>query len=328
MADIADEIAGEPGIQVVDDLEEEESSRPQLPARRRSAVPREDLLGQYLAEVRRYPLLEPEEERSLAHSYRETGDEEAARRLVTANLRLVVKLAFQYHRQWANVLDLIQEGNVGLVEALKRYDPGRGVRFSSYAQYWIRAMILRFLMDNYRSVRLGTTRAGRKLFFQLQKEREKLLSEGYSASSLQLADRLQVAESEVVIMDQHMRAPALSLHSPTGGQEDGRALEEVLQADEELSVDDKVAGRELGSIIRDHLTAFSMDLKDEREEAIWTERLLSDEPVPLSGLAGRFGISKERVRQIEARMRKRLSVYLREHMGEEMDFEFDLPDES
>ena len=127
-----------------------------------------DLLGYYLSEVRRYPLLEPEEEKEAAVAWYEDGDVQAAERLVTANLRLVIKLAFQYHRQWSDVLDLIQEGNVGLVEALSRYDPYRGIRFSSYAQYWIRAMILRYLMDNFRMVRLGSTRHGRKLFFQLK----------------------------------------------------------------------------------------------------------------------------------------------------------------
>ena len=136
-----------------------------------------DLLSHYLAEVRKYPLLSREEEKEYAISYQNTGDREAAEKLVTSNLRLVIKIAFQYHRQWANVLDLIQEGNVGLVEALSRYDPYRDIRFSSYAQYWIRAMILRFLLDNFRLVRLGSTRAGRKLFFQLQKERDRLRAE-------------------------------------------------------------------------------------------------------------------------------------------------------
>ena len=178
-----------------------------------------DLLSYYLAEVRRYPLLEPEEEKDLAIRFQESGDPEAAHRLVTANLRLVVKLAFQYHRQWANVLDLIQEGNVGLVEALSRYDPYRGIRFSSYAQYWIRAMILRFLMDNYRMVRLGSTRHGRKLFFQLQKERDQLIKDGVQPSTLALARALDVPEAEVIRVDQHLSAPAMSLDAPIGGEE-------------------------------------------------------------------------------------------------------------
>ena len=185
-----------------------------------------DLLAYYLAEVRQYPLLEPEEEKELAVRYQESGDADAAHRLVTANLRLVVKLAFQYHRQWSNVLDLIQEGNVGLVEALSRYDPYRGIRFSSYAQYWIRAMILRFLMDNFRMVRLGSTRHGRKLFFQLQKERDNLIAQGIQPSTLALSEALDVPEHEIINVDQHLRAPALSLHAPAGAEE-GRSLSEV-----------------------------------------------------------------------------------------------------
>jgi RNA polymerase sigma-32 factor len=132
---------------------------PALKAAPRSITRSGDLLAYYLAEVRRYPLMDPEEERKYAVAFQEHGDRQAAEKLVTANLRLVIKIAFQYHRQWANVLDLIQEGNVGLVEALRRYDPYREIRFSSYAQYWIRAMILRFLLDNFRLVRLGSTRA-------------------------------------------------------------------------------------------------------------------------------------------------------------------------
>ena len=249
----------------------------QLPALRDEVSPKKaDLLAQYLAEVRKHPLLDAEEERELAILYRDTGDSVAAQRLVTANLRLVVKLAFQYHRQWSNVLDLIQEGNVGLVEALSRYDPYREIRFSSYAQYWIRAMILRFLMDNFRMVRLGTTRHGRKLFFQLKKERDRLLEEGYQASTKQLAESLQVPESEVVLMDQHMRAPALSLDAPVGADgEGGAVLSEFVPMEDEVPVDEQVVERDLGAKVQDHLTAFAATLEDERDQTIWSDRLLS-----------------------------------------------------
>ena len=159
--------------------------------------------------------------------YLENQDPDAAKQLVTSNLRLVVKLAFQYHRQWSNVLDLIQEGNMGLVEALSRYDPYRGIRFSSYAQYWIRAMILRYLMDNYRMVRLGSTRHGRKLFFQLNKEKKRLGPWASRRPVRALSEALEVPEEEVINVDQHMRAPAMSLHAPVGSEE-GRELSEVI----------------------------------------------------------------------------------------------------
>jgi RNA polymerase sigma-32 factor len=286
-----------------------------------------DLLGYYLSEIRRYALLDPEEEKKVALQYYESGDATAAERLVTANLRLVVKIAFQYHRQWANVLDLIQEGNVGLVEALSRYDPYRGIRFSSYAQYWIRAMILRFLMDNFRLVRLGSTRSGRKLFFQLQKERERLLREGGEATTRQLAARLEVPESEIIAVDQHLRAPALSLHAPLAGDE-GRTLAEVVEDTELPDPEVRTERTEIGAIVQEKLKAFYATLDDEREQAIWHERLLAPEPASLSDIGDRYEVSKERIRQIEGRLKERLKGFLRAELGESMDFEFDVPDGS
>jgi len=286
-----------------------------------------DLLSFYLAEVRKYPLLSAEEEREYAIAYQESGDREAAERLVTANLRLVIKIAFQYHRQWANVLDLIQEGNVGLVEALSRYDPYREIRFSSYAQYWIRAMILRFLLDNFRLVRLGSTRAGRKLFFQLQKERDRMLQEGLRASPKLLAERLGVSEKEVNAVDQHMRAPALSLHAPTGDGDDGRALAEIVPEKVPNDPEEQAARSELGGLVKDRLSTFAAEqIVDDRERVIWEDRMVATDPVSLSELGKRFGVSKERVRQVEARMKKRLKVYLEAELGDEIDFEFAVPD--
>jgi RNA polymerase sigma-32 factor len=283
---------------------------------------KKDLLSYYLAEVRRHPLLSREEEHEWAVKFVEEGDQEAAERLVTANLRLVIKIAFQYHRQWANVLDLIQEGNVGLVEALSRYDPYRDIRFSSYAQYWIRAMILRFLLDNFRLVRLGSTRAGRKLFFQLQKERDRLLEEGKLATPEALAERLGVKPKDVTDVDQHMRAPALSLHAPAGDEADGRTLSEIVPEKNPNSPEENAAKSELGSIVQEKLAAFAQDLRDDRERRIWSERLVSTDPSSLSVLGAEFGVSKERVRQLEARIKKRLKAYLEAELGDEIDFEF------
>jgi RNA polymerase sigma-32 factor len=291
-----------------------------------SSGSRDDLLSYYLAEVRRYPLLDPDEERRLAIQYQENGDPEAAHRLVTANLRLVVKLAFQYHRQWSNVLDLIQEGNVGLVEALSRYDPYRGIRFSSYAQYWIRAMILRFLMDNYRMVRLGSTRHGRKLFFQLQKERDRLIREGVHPSTLALSQALNVPEEEIVVVDRHLSAPALSLHAPASGEE-GRPLADLVEDEDALLPDEIVERAELGDLVQRGLSSFAATLTDERELAIWHERLTAQEPSSLALLGDRFGVSKERVRQVESRLKKRLKEHLARELGEEIAFEFDVPGE-
>ncbi|HMV66941.1 MAG TPA: sigma-70 family RNA polymerase sigma factor [Myxococcota bacterium] len=292
----------------------------------RSSGGKDDILSSYLAEVRRYSLLSPEEEREVAVRYHETGDPVAAQRLVTANLRLVVKIAFQYHRQWANVLDLIQEGNVGLVEALSRYDPYREIRFSSYAQYWIRAMILRFLLDNFRLVRLGSTRAGRKLFFQLQKERDRLISEGIDPTEARLAERLGVPAKEIQAVDQHMRAPALSLHSPAGDEEDGRSLGEVVPETVPQNPEAQAARAELMDLVKDRLDTFAKTLDDERERTIWHRRLRAQDPESLSTLGEEFGVSKERVRQVEARLKRRLKQYIEQELGTEISFELQTPD--
>ena len=286
-----------------------------------------DLLSFYLAQVRKHPLLSPEEEKILAVKDQETGDQEAAEKLVTSNLRLVIKIAFQYHRQWANVLDLIQEGNVGLVEALTRYDPYREIRFSSYAQYWIRAMILRFLLDNFRLVRLGSTRAGRKLFFQLQKERDRLIREGVDPSPKLLAESLGVTEKDVHDVDQHMRAPALSLHAPVG-DDNGRSLAEVVPEKNANDPESNAARSELGSLVDDKLNEFeTKHLDDEREATIWKKRMRAHDPVSLSALGKQYGVSKERIRQVEARMKKRLKAFLEKELGNEIAFEFQVPED-
>jgi RNA polymerase sigma-32 factor len=287
----------------------------------RETMPAKDLLNHYLAELRKYPLLTPEEEKEVAIAYYEHGDQAAGERLVTANLRLVVKLAFQYHRQWSNVLDLIQEGNVGLVQALSRYDPYRGIRFSSYAQYWIRAMILRFLMDNYRLVRLGSTRAARQLFFQLRKERERLIKEGLQPKTKLIAERLNVSETEVIAVDRHMRAPAMSIDAPlTEGE--GRALVDIMPDEDAVGPETNVMRGQLQDVVKAKLDVFAETLHDKRELAIWHERLVAQEPLSLSALGQRFGVSKERIRQLEVRIRRNLKNYLRKEMGDEIDFEF------
>ncbi len=287
-------------------------------------LPARDLLSYYLSEVRRYPLLTAEEERDYARKYRENGDVESAERLVTSNLRLVIRIAFQYHRKWASVLDLIQEGNVGLVEALSRYDPTRDIRFSSYAQYWIRAMILRFLLDNFRLVRLGSTRAGRKLFFQLQKERDQLIAEGVTPSPKALAERLGVSEQEVDAVDVHLRAPALSLHGPSTDDPDGRALQETVADGNAANPETSAASAELSNLMQVKLAEFAANhIRDDRERVIWSRRLVAQDPVSLTELGDEFGVTKERIRQVEARLKARLKTWLEAEVGEALQFDFD-----
>lgn len=276
-----------------------------------------DELSRYLHEVRRYPLLEREEERALAESYYEDGDHEAAKRLVTGNLRLVVKIAQQYRRAWVNVMDLIQEGNIGLGEAVKRFDPYRGVRFSSFARYWIRALILQFILKNFRLISFANTRAGRKLFFRLEKERTRLMQLYGEATTQQLALALEVSEEDVEAATL-LNQPMLSLDAPRyQGEEGGETWEGSIQ-DEGQEVAESYADDDYRQIINQHIQSFGAQISNERELIIWRERMLSDDPTSLSALGERFAVSRERVRQLEQRLKDRLRDHLKQEMGAEI----------
>jgi RNA polymerase sigma-32 factor len=266
-----------------------------------------DPLRRYLAEIRRYPLLSREEEHRLAVDYKEFSNIEAAYRLVVSNLRLVVMIAREYQRAFSNLLDLIQEGNIGLMEAVKNFDPYRGVRFPSYAVWWIRAYIIRYIMNNWRMVKIGTTQAQRKLFFNLQKEKEKLENEGFSPGPKLLAQRLDVKEGEVVEMEQRLANRDLSTDVPIGDDEERTLLS--LIADNNLTPEESLAEKEYQSLLKEKMERFADALKD-KELVIFRERLLSEQPLTLREIGERYGISRERVRQIEERVKKRLKAYL------------------
>ncbi|MGC6509046.1 MAG: sigma-70 family RNA polymerase sigma factor [Myxococcota bacterium] len=292
------------------------------------SLQRTDLLNQYLAEVRKYPLLNPEEERELAIKYIEEGDEEAGRTLITSNLRLVVKMAFKFHNQWANVLDLIQQGNMGLLQALNKYDPYNeaNTRFSSYAAYWIRSCIYTYIKDNYRMVRLGSTRHGRRLFDNLRKERERLIRQGVQPSTKALSESLEIPEEEIVVFSQHFSAPALSLNSPIG-EDDGRTLEEMVNGSGTTTPETVSADTEIGTMVKNVLDEFVLTLDNPRDLSIWHERMMNDSPKSLKELGDRYGVSKERIRQIENRIKKNLKVALVENLGDNIDFDFLIPEE-
>jgi len=266
-----------------------------------------DPLQRYLAEIRRYPLLTREEEHDLAVRFQREGDVAAAYRLVTGNLRLVVMIAREYQRSFRALLDLIQEGNIGLMEAVKNFDPYRGVRFPSYAVWWIRAYIIRYVMNNWRLVKLGTTQAQRKLFFNLQKEKDKLEAEGFVAGPKLLAQRLDVKEKEVIEMEQRLGASDLSIDTPLHEGEEGTLLD-VLKSSV-ATAEDQVADAEyrqrLGAAIRE----FGATLRD-KDRLIFDQRMLAEEPLTLQEIGDKYGISRERVRQIESRVKRRLKEYL------------------
>ncbi|WP_338046541.1 RNA polymerase factor sigma-32 [Polyangium spumosum] len=280
-----------------------------------AALSRTDPLQAYLREVQRHPLLTPEEEQKLTRHYVETQDVKTAARLVTANLRLVVKLAYEYRRAYKNIMDLIQEGNIGLMQAVKRYDPYRGVKLSSYAAWWIRAYILRFILNNWRLVKLGTTQAQRKLFFNLNKEKARLAAMGIEPTAAEIARRLSVDESEVVDMDRRLSSGEASLDAPVGDSE-GRSVSRIdLMPSYTTGPDAAYESQEMDEMVRERLSKFRETLKG-KDIIIFDKRMAAEDPLTLQELGDEFGISRERVRQLEARLTMKLREYLKEELGD------------
>ena len=273
-------------------------------------------LSAYLHELRRHSLLSRDEEHELAVRFSKTGDSTAARRLITANLRLVVKISQEYRRAHKNLLDLIQEGNIGLIQAVQKYDPYRGVKLSSYAAWWIRAYILKFILANWRIVKIGTTQAQRKLFFNLRKEREKLEKAGFEVEARHLAAALDVSEQDVVEMERRLGSSETSLDSPVRGDESGgRTQGDFVPAAANMRPDVQVEVGEFQELLRQKLEAFGSTLKD-RELDIFRDRLLNDSPATLQEIGEKYGVSRERARQIEERLKKKLRNFLQSHLGD------------
>ncbi|MBD0315974.1 MAG: RNA polymerase factor sigma-32 [Nitrospiraceae bacterium] len=265
-------------------------------------------LQQYLAEVRRYPYLSKEEEILLFHEYQTEGSREAAVKLIMANLRVSVAIASEYLHTGADHMDLIQEGNIGLMQAIKKFDPSKNVRFYAYAAWWSRAYILRYLLNNFRLVKIGTTQDQRKLFYNLKKEKSKLEREGYVPDTKLLADRLHVRERDVIEMDQRLGNWELSLDQPIGEEQDSTLLD--ILPSQQTAADEVIADNELRVLFRQKLVEFTKTL-DEREEDILRNRLLSETPLTLDDLGEKYGITKERTRQIEARIITRLRDFMK-----------------
>ncbi len=266
-----------------------------------------DPLSRYLAEIRRFPILSREEEEKVAQEYKRTNDPQYAYKLVTSNLRLVVKIAGEFARASRNLLDLVQEGNLGLMEAVKHFEPSRRIRFPSYAVWWVRAYIYRYLINNWRLVKIGTTQAQRKLFFNLRKETERLEAEGFAPQPRLLAQRIGVKESEVREMQERMGQSEVSLDQP-GPDDDSRLLDVI--PDTSRSPEELTAGSQWRNFAREKVEAFENTLKD-KELEIFRARLMAEEPATLQEIGERFGISRERVRQIEGRIKRRLKAFLK-----------------
>jgi RNA polymerase sigma-32 factor len=299
------------------------SDRPSLPvpAPERGLESR-DSLGRYMAELRRHAPISREEEHALAVRWREQGDLDAARLLVLSNLRLVVKIAMEYRRSWTNLLDLVQEGNLGLLQAVQRFDPEQGVKLASYAAYWIRAYILKYLIDNIRMVRLGSSRAERKLFFRLNREKRELERQGFDVEPRLLAERLDVSEQDVLQMEQRLAESDISLDAPLGGGDSDRSVADLVSGSSP-SAEEEVGDEELRSVFLAKVKEFAGGL-DERDRRIVDARILAEEPLTLQELGAEFGVTRERVRQLEARLVGRLRDYLKQNV---VDFEYYAPED-
>ncbi|TLY25787.1 MAG: sigma-70 family RNA polymerase sigma factor [Nitrospirae bacterium] len=274
-----------------------------------------DPLQRYLAEVRKYPFLSKEEELQLFHEYQTTGNREAAVKLILANLRVSVAIAAEYLHSGADYMDLIQEGNVGLLQAIRKFDPTKGVRFHSYAAWWVRAYVLRYLLNTYRMVKIGTTQDQRKLFYNLNKEKRKLEREGFVPDTKLLADRLNVRERDIVEMGQRLGSWDISLDAPIGPDQEGTLMEILPAAG--TPADEALADEELKKLFRQKLAEFAATL-DDRYADILRNRILSETPMTLDDIGKKYNISRERARQLEDKIIKRL----REHMKKEIkDFE-------
>jgi RNA polymerase sigma-32 factor len=284
-----------------------------------TALARRDPMAAYMAEVRRHPLLTREEEYDLAVRWVEDGDTEAAKKLVTSNLRLVVKIAHDYRRAYQNILDLVQEGNVGLIKAVQKFDPYRGVKLSTYSGWWIRAYILKYILNNWRLVKIGTTQNQRKLFFNLRKQRAKLKAAGIDPTPEKIAEALDVSTAEVIEMERRMGAPDQSLNAPLSADDGdgGRTRMDLLEDDQADPAAD-VEQSEFKEILGEKLRAFGATLKG-RELEIFTDRLMADDPATLQTLGTRWGVSRERARQLEKRMVLRLRKYLQDELGDAVE---------
>ena len=275
-----------------------------------------DPFAVYMQEVKKYPLLSEDDEKELAIRLQETGDVDAAYQLTTANLMLVVKIAMTFKREWQSLMDLVQEGNVGLMKAVKNFDPFRGVRLSAYATWWIKSYILKYILDNWRLVRVGTTNSRRRLLFNLKKEKERLEREGFDPSTKLLAEHFGVDEGEIIDVEASIGAVDVSMDTPTRADSsmtpaqslsDGKSLEKGAEIDQ------------FREILQRKIEEFKSDLKPGEIE-ILENRVLSESPQSLQEIGDERGVTREAVRQAEQRLLKKFRIYIEEKMPEAADY--------
>jgi RNA polymerase sigma-32 factor len=291
---------------------EDDVSLAELP-KTSKALTSSDPLALYLNEIRRYKILNKEEEMALSKKYFESKDPVAAEALVKANLRFVVKVAAEYSKFGAKMIDLIQEGNVGLMHAVREYNPYKGARLITYAVWWIRGYIQEFLMRQYSMVRIGTTQNQRKLFYQLQKEKKALDALGVESSTALLSSRLGIPEDEVRDMAMRMSGRDVSLDRPLD-EDSGINLGDLQKNSNDLPLDEKIAQEEQIELLRQKIEELRPHLSD-REKIILEERILNEDPLTLQEIGEKHGITREAVRQMEARLLKKIKSKMEDGTG-------------
>jgi RNA polymerase sigma-32 factor len=273
-----------------------------------------DPLKRYMQEIKDAPVLTDEQETALAVRMHEKGDVQAAKLLVSANLKNVVRIAYEYRSMYHNLLDLIQEGNIGLMKAVSKFDPTKGARLGYYATWWIRSYILKYLIDNFRLVKVGTTQAQKKLFYHLMREKQRLEAQGIQAGPALIAQNLNVKEKDVVEMTQRLLSSKaeVSLDAPTSSGEPNHSLLNSL-FDAREGAHQSLERDEWLQILAKELPTFQKALND-KEKMVLNTRLLAEEPKTLQEVADEFGLTRERVRQIESKLIEKLKTQLEPYL--------------
>lgn len=270
-------------------------------------------IERYLAEIKRHPTLSKEEEYKIAVEYFDNKDVKSAHKLVTSNLKLVVHIAYDYLRTGFRIMDLIQEGNIGLMQAVKEFNPYKGVRLSTYATWWIKAYIQNFLLKNWSLVKIGTTQAQRKLFYQLNRERKELEAKGFTPDVKLLSEHIGVKEREVIEMDKRLAGRDVSLSTPLSSDSENKTTLMDLQKDTKESIDDILSEEQVKEKFSNKIAEFKKTLKD-KNLYIFEKRLLAEDPATLQEIGDYFGITRERVRQLEENIKKKLKEYLEKEL--------------
>jgi RNA polymerase sigma-32 factor len=310
-------------MEVEDGSDSEENSEDHTPGRNlpmprpSGSLARLDPLTAYLNEIRSYEDLTEEEEHELAVQYKETGDLKAAYRLATHNLTLVVKIAMTYRREWENMMDLIQEGNVGLMKAVQHFDPFRGVRLPAYASWWIKAYILKFILDNWRLVKVGTTNTRRKLLYNLRKEKARLEDMGIDPTSKNLAEHFGVDEKEIIDVEASLGAADVGMDTPTHPESALTPAQTI--SDDKSGHAEEVVEENFFHVLREKIDGFMENLKPVERDLIAT-RILSENPRSLKEIGEDYGVTREAVRQSEQRLLNKMKLYLAEHFPEAEDY--------